>query len=62
MGQGGLPSLDTSLAGEHNSLPKHYPERTRLRARHPGEAFMRGSTITLKEYTVEESLEKGTPE
>ena len=22
MGQGGFPSLDTSLAGEHNSLPE----------------------------------------
>jgi len=56
MGQGGLPFLDTSLVGEHNSLPKHHPRRTRLRTRYQGESFMRGSSGTLKEYTVEESL------
>ncbi len=62
MGKDGLASLDTSLAGEHNSLPKHHLERTKLRTRHQGESFMRGSTSTLKEYTAEESLEIGTPE
>jgi len=53
---GGLRSLDTFLVGEHNSLPKHHPQRTKLRTRHLGEPLMRGSTSTLKEYTVEESL------
>lgn len=55
-GHGGLPSLDTFLVGEHNSLPKHHPERTQIRTRHQGESFMRASTSSLKEYTVEESL------